>query len=192
MQAWSSRAVEEANLFNPAFCVTLLARAIDDFSKKTKTPMPFSLAFLVLPIVLHRGTRTSLPASTVTSVLAWVQDNREQLVGFATRVQRLTGITREAVLFGIHHETLVATANGALATGPRRQTATERRTGLFTDEARECAVLRRTPERVYVNSFDDGELDPLLFLANRSGTAVQVVGESLHPYKAITVIAKVN
>ena len=103
MQRWSNRVVEEANLFNPAFCATLLAKAIDEFAKKAHQPLPFALSFLVLPVVLHRGTRGALPGTTVTSLLAWVQDNREQLVDFAVRVQRLQGITREALLFGIQH-----------------------------------------------------------------------------------------
>ena len=101
MQPWQARVVEEANLFNPAFCVTLLAKAADEFSKKGARPLPFALVFLTLPIVLHHGTRSALPASTVTSLLSWIQDNRDQLVNFAERVQGLRPITREALLFGM-------------------------------------------------------------------------------------------
>jgi hypothetical protein len=138
MQPWQSRVVEEANLFNPAFCATLLAKSADEFHKKTARPLPFALIFLILPIVLHRGTRSALPGSTVTSLLPWIQDNREQLVDFAQRVQRLRPITREALLFGAQHQTLSLAASGDVAVGSRRQSATVRRTGLFTDEAREC------------------------------------------------------
>lgn len=138
MQPWPARVVEEANLFNPAFCATLLAKAADEFVKKANRPLPFALTFLILPIVLHHGTRSALPGSTVTSLLPWVQDNREQLVDFAQRVQRLRPITREALLFGVQHQTLLLTGDGGVAVGPKRQSATEKRTGLFTDEAREC------------------------------------------------------
>lgn len=138
MQPWPARVVEEANLFNPAFCATLMAKAADEFAKKGAKPLPFALAFLILPIVLHHGTRSALPGSTVTSLLPWIQDNRDQLVNFAQRVQRLRPITREALLFGAQHQTLILTADGDVAVGPKRQSATERRTGLFTDEAREC------------------------------------------------------
>ncbi len=72
MGAWTQRVVEEANLFNPAFCTTLLAKTADDFNKKTKRAFPFALSFLTLPIVLHAGTRRALPASTVTSLLPWI------------------------------------------------------------------------------------------------------------------------
>jgi hypothetical protein len=139
MQAWSKRVIEEANLFNPAFCAVLLAKASEEFTKKkNQQPFPFALAFLVLPVVLHRGTRTSLPGSTITALLPWIQDNREQLVNFSGRVQSLRAITREAILFGTQHETLAIADSGGIAVGARRLSATDRRTGLFTDEAREC------------------------------------------------------
>lgn len=138
MQSWSMRVIEEANLFNPAFCAALLAKASDEFSKKANRHLPFALTFLVLPVVLHQGTRSALPSSTITSLLPWIHDNSNQLVGFATRVQRLRGITREALIFGIQHQTLAFNDSGDVGIGPKRQSATERRTSLFTDEAREC------------------------------------------------------
>jgi hypothetical protein len=138
MQPWSNRVIEEANLFNPAFCSVLLAQMSDDFAKKAHRTMPFPLAFLSLPIVLHRATRQALPGSTVTSLHSWIQDHREQLVDFATRVQRLRDVTREAILFAAQREFLAVEADGGLSPGPKRKTATERRTGLFTVEAREC------------------------------------------------------
>jgi len=138
MEFWPKRAVEEANLFNPAFCATLLAKAADEFAKKAGMPLPFALAFLVLPVVLHQGTREALPGSTITSLLPWIQDNREQLVDFAVRVQRLREITREAILFAAQHESLALTQQGDIVVGPKRKSVTERRTGLFTSEVRQC------------------------------------------------------
>lgn len=138
MQPWSNRVIEEANLFNPAFCSVLIAQMSDDFAKKAHRTMPFPLAFLSLPIVLHRATRQALPGSTVTSLHSWIQDHREQLVDFATRVQRLRDVTREAILFAAQREFLAVEADGGLSPGPKRTTATERRTGLFKVEAREC------------------------------------------------------
>lgn len=138
MQTWSKRVFEEANLFNPAFCAVLLAKAAEEFTKKTQQPFPFALTFLVLPVVLHRATRAALPGSTVTSLLPWIQEHREQLVNFAGRVQALREITQEAILFGTQHETLAIASSGGIAVGARKQSPTEKRTGLFTDEAREC------------------------------------------------------
>jgi hypothetical protein len=33
MRQWQTRVVEEANLFNPAFCATMLEKAADDFRR---------------------------------------------------------------------------------------------------------------------------------------------------------------
>jgi hypothetical protein len=138
MQPWSSRTIEEANLFNPAFCATLLAKAAEDYAKKTGRPLPFALAFLVLPIVLHRATRVALPNTTITSLLAWIQDNRESLVNFGSRVKKLRAITREAIMFGLAQQTLALEVSGDLSLGGKRKSPTEKRTELFTEEAREC------------------------------------------------------
>jgi hypothetical protein len=136
MQQWSKRVIEEANLFNPAFCAALLFRAADGFTKKTHRPLPFALAFLVLPIVLHKRTRTNLPGSTITSILSWIQEHRDLVVGFATRAQHTRGITREAILFGVAHQILTFTDEGELAT--KRRLSLEKGMELFTNETQEC------------------------------------------------------
>lgn len=41
-------------------------------------------------------------------------------------------------MFGAQHQTLELAESGDLAIGGKRQSATEKRTGLFTSEAREC------------------------------------------------------
>ena len=137
MQPWSHRVIEEANLFNPAFCGALITQMTYDYAKKADGGMPFPLAFLSLPIVLHRKTREALPTSTVTSLLPWIQDHRERLVDFAVRVRYLRDITREAVLFSVQSAFLTIDPDGLLRAGPRRRTATEKRTALFTAEARD-------------------------------------------------------
>ena len=138
MQPWKTRVVEEANLFNPAFCVALLGKTTQEYGRKGGQPFPFALSFLVLPIVLHRQTRSALPGSTLTALLPWIQDNRDQLVDFPKRVSGLRGITREALAFGVQHQALALSDDGCLALGSRHRSATGRRTGLFTDEAGEC------------------------------------------------------
>jgi hypothetical protein len=138
MQPWPKRVVEEANLFNPAFCSMLIGKTASDYQKKSSRALPFPLAFIVLPIVLHNDTRHALPHSTITSLLSWVQENREVLVDFALRMQRLRDITRETILFATQLDTLALSADGGLIVGDKHRTATDARTGLFTDEARQC------------------------------------------------------
>lgn len=138
MQPWLKRATEEAYLFNAAFCTMLIAKATEEYTKKSNSDFPYALVFLVLPIVLHPPTRKALPNSTVTALIPWLQANREQLIDFPERVKRLSYITREALLFGLQHEVLVLTETGEMRIGKEHKNATERRTPLFTAEAREC------------------------------------------------------
>jgi hypothetical protein len=135
---WAERVVEEKNLFNPAFGAMLVAETINDFQKKTNKPLPFAVAFLILPIVLHEATRVALPKSTLTALLPWVQENREHLVGFADRVQNLRDITREAILFGLQNDILAMNETGGITLGASRKSVTQLRTPLFTDEVQAC------------------------------------------------------
>lgn len=137
-RSWHDRAVEEANLFNPAFCATLLAVAAKDFRGKAHRPLPFALGFLVLPIVLHPDTRAVLPHSTITSLLSWVQGNQACLVGFGQRVSQLKTMTREAILFGLAHDAIDLGDDGEIAPARGFLAPTERRTEFFTADARDC------------------------------------------------------
>jgi Family of unknown function (DUF6521) len=101
VRTWDHRVIEVAYLFNPAFGATLIAEAVEDYNDKANHALPFAAAFLILPIVLHENTRRALPKSTITALLPRVQDHRENLVGFAERVQQLEKMTRESVLFGL-------------------------------------------------------------------------------------------
>lgn len=138
MLAWDERAIEEANLFNPAFCGALIVKAVEDFGKKASHGLSLPLAFLVLPIVLHRGTREALPGSTITSLLPWLQDNRDQLVDFPDRVRRLKSITQEAIMFCLSRDILTLTQDGSLQAGQKKVPLSEKTMESFTRETREC------------------------------------------------------
>ncbi|ASV19575.1 TPA: three component ABC system middle component [Enterobacter ludwigii] len=138
MEPWSSRPIEESYLFNPAFCVLLIANTSSEFNKKTGCSLPFALAFIILPIILHQKTRKALPATTVTSLMAWCQDNRDTMINFPDRVRRLNGITRESILFGTRQSALCLDENGDLKKGAKLLPPTEKRTPLLTQEAGEC------------------------------------------------------
>jgi hypothetical protein len=138
MRSWSERVAEEANLLNPAFGAVLLAEAVAHYDEKAHRGLPFALAFLILPIVLHENTRESQPKTTLTALLPWVQEHRESLVGFSDRVRQLQAISREALLFGLQTEVLRIDEQGLLKIGGRRKTVTSKRTPYFTDEVTEC------------------------------------------------------
>lgn len=101
MKPWIERTREEAHLLNPPFCCVILTSACAGFTESTGQPLPFALAFMVLPIVLHKHTRESLPRTTRTSVPAWLQEHTEARIGFHERLMALKPYTREALRYGL-------------------------------------------------------------------------------------------
>lgn len=97
MIQWSKRTPEIANLLNPSFCAILLYSATFEYQKKAKSGMPFPLLYLVLPIILHKNTRSRV--NSRTNMVVWLQRNPDVLVGFADRAKSLIGFTNEAIEF---------------------------------------------------------------------------------------------
>jgi hypothetical protein len=138
LEAWNGRAVEEANLFNPAFCAMLIAKACKEYAKKGQEPLSFPLAFLILPLTVHPITRAALPYSTVTSLLSWTQERRGDLVEFGAHTRRLLPYSREAIMFGLANNMLTLDESGRVNTGKSYVTPTEKKIELFTAEVRDC------------------------------------------------------
>jgi hypothetical protein len=143
MLPWHQRSEEEAYLFNPAFCAVLIASTVQDFSKQTKQGLTLSLVFVILPVILHKDTRRALPSTTATSMLAWLQSHKENLIGFAERCQRMRLITREAIIFGVAHEFLEVGPNAALVVGRTKLSTMSDFMNQSTDEVRECVDRAR-------------------------------------------------
>jgi hypothetical protein len=98
---WKDRPEEVANLLNPAFCSIILKEGIFGYQQASSKPMPYSLLFLVLPIVLHKRTRELLPRSISTTFHAWVHRYESVRIGFSVRATDLVPYYKEALLFGV-------------------------------------------------------------------------------------------
>ena len=61
MTPWTNRSPEERALLNPSFFSLLFWHAATGHMAEGGAGLPFGTGFLVLPIVLHRETRESLP-----------------------------------------------------------------------------------------------------------------------------------
>jgi len=112
MKPWIERTREEAHLLNPPFCCVTLSSACFGFSEPNGQPLPFAVAFMVLPIVLHKHTRESLPRTTRTSVPAWLQDHAEARIGFHERLIALKPHTREALRYGLGFDWIAIGGSG--------------------------------------------------------------------------------
>ena len=101
MNRWSERPIEEQRLLNPSFCSLLLWHAskghID--ASRQSTGISFEECFLVLPMVLHRETRESLPPRTTTSLPVWIGAHPLALSTIVDRARSLAPFTREALRF---------------------------------------------------------------------------------------------
>ena len=116
--AWADRPAEEARNLNPAFCADLIARTVGEFQKNRQAPLSMAVAFLVLPLTLHRPTRDALPGRANAAFVTWVAENGPLLAELPGRVNRLRPISREALLFAIRHR-LLAVHDGGLVPGSK-------------------------------------------------------------------------
>ncbi len=96
---WAERPIEHARLLNPAFLGLLICEGSRGYSSVREEGMPYALAFLASPIVLHKKTRELLPRAVSTSLAAWLSENPIAEVGFAERAKTLVGPTREAIIY---------------------------------------------------------------------------------------------
>ena len=99
MRRWSDRPLEIAHLLNPAFCGEVLCETISGYTRECRNPLPFSLVFLILPVVLHEKTRETMPATTRIPMHDWLSKNPEVRIDFAERARHLVPIAKEALSF---------------------------------------------------------------------------------------------
>ncbi len=102
---WSERPPEEQRLLNPSFCTLLLwhsARAHADIGNN-RVGIEFEKCFLVLPIILHREIRESLPRMVTTSLPIWLGNNPLAPSTIADRARLLVPFTKDALRFGGIH-----------------------------------------------------------------------------------------
>jgi hypothetical protein len=106
MQPWNERPTEIARLLNPAFCSIIIREAVRGFSDQGEDGMPYPLAFLVLPIVLHRSTRNALPNTIATKMHPWIEQHQQVRVDFARRCAAIIEHTREGLIYAAANELL--------------------------------------------------------------------------------------
>jgi hypothetical protein len=116
---WEERPQEVAYLLNPAFCALLLRESVRGYKLDQPNGMPLPIAYLVLPVVLHRRTRESLPTIR-TRIHAWIEGNPEARVGFGVRTRSMVPYTREALVFAIQHGMLELDDTAVLGVARKR------------------------------------------------------------------------
>lgn len=102
-------------MLNPALMALVTAAAANEYERAAGGPMPWPLAYLVAPMVLHSGTRAALPGNTRTHLASWLTANPVIHAGFARRAQGLSDVVREGVRFGLVHSVLVVDDQGRVS-----------------------------------------------------------------------------
>ena len=138
MTAWTARSSEERALLNPAFCAALLWHAARGHETAAGEPgMPFETSFLVLPIVLHAGTRAELPKKLTTSLPVWLESYPLSRSRIADRARLLVPFTKDAMNFGGLHGLLRFDA-GVLVANADWKKRIQANAKTATDEVRAC------------------------------------------------------
>lgn len=106
MTAWRARSRTQAAMLNPALLAAIMASAASEYQRANGDPMPWPLSYLIAPLVLHRGTRESLPRTTTTHLGNWIALHPVIHAGFPARAQSLAGVVREGLRFGLAHGAL--------------------------------------------------------------------------------------
>lgn len=113
-------------MLNPALFAAITAAAASEYARAAGEPMPWPLAFLVAPLVVHRGTRAALPKSTATHLGNWISQNPVIHAGLGVRAQSLADSVREGLRFGLANGVLnvdeEGRVTGTLAGPPKKKT----------------------------------------------------------------------
>lgn len=102
-----ARPVEEEALFNPAFMSLLLREGAKQHGDRSGGDgLPVSLAYLIVPLALHRRTRESLPSNVRTQMGEWVRAHPAVLTDLASRARSLRPLVSAGVCFGLRYGVL--------------------------------------------------------------------------------------
>ncbi len=111
---WAQRPVEEARIFNPAFCGELISRTAGEYHRTRGTALGVAVAFVVLPLTLHSSTRDALPKNASTAFAGWVAEHGALVAGLPERCRLLRPVSREALIFAVRHRLLALNGDGLL------------------------------------------------------------------------------
>lgn len=139
MTACAERSREETHLLNPAFCCLGLTAAASGYQSVASHGIPIGLAYMVLPLTLHKATRESLPRDTRTSLPMWIQNNASARILFYERLVSLKPFTREAILFGCQRGWIVARDDASIMAG-RTESSLRRSYQSLKPEPKECTI----------------------------------------------------
>lgn len=97
---------ETLRLLNPAFVATVIGHAANGYFEISEEGLPFTLGFIVPPLVLHKDTRAILPRSTTSKLPDWASKNSAELAFLSNHARELEPIVKSAIIIGVNFSIL--------------------------------------------------------------------------------------
>ena len=105
---------ETLRLLNPAFLATVIGHAAVGYSEHRGQGLPFALAFIVPPLVLHKDTRVVLPKMITSKLPDWAHKNSAELAFLPDHARELQAAVRSAIVIGAHFDIIAFDDEDAL------------------------------------------------------------------------------
>lgn len=140
LQPWIERPHEERYLLNPGFCAFIIwhsATGALQNPKGKRTSLNYLETFLLLPLILHKKTRESIPTNVRTSIPIWVEGNPLLVAGLPVRTKQLVPYVREAIIYG-SNSNLFRIQGDAIQPNGDYKSVFNRAKGNMSDEVIEC------------------------------------------------------
>jgi hypothetical protein len=129
---WEERPITVATLLNPAFCGEVLRRSIAEYQKINKDGLPFQLVFLILPIILNKMIRESLPKTSGKNFITWLEENQVLKKDLPNSIRNIVPYTKESVMFLMMYGLIKINDTGNIESQIKNKDITE------DSEATEC------------------------------------------------------
>lgn len=95
---------ETLRLLNPAFLATVIGHAADGYVEHRDQGLPFAMAFIIPPLVLHKDTRVVLPKMITSKLPDWALKNSAELAFLPDHTRELQAAVRSAIVIGVHFD----------------------------------------------------------------------------------------
>jgi hypothetical protein len=103
----------EDALFNEAYLGLLIALAARHYQDKSSgAAMPWMLAFIAVPLVVHRSVREQLPGSTAARLSNWIAGQPVVYAGFPQRALALTPFVRRGIRYAVRSQVIKISDGG--------------------------------------------------------------------------------
>lgn len=110
---------ETLRLLNPAFLATVIGHAAVGYAEHRDRGLPFALAFIVPPLVLHKETRVVLPKMITSKMPDWAHKNSAVLAFLPDHARELQTAVRNAIVIGAHFDIIAFDDHAQMRAAPQ-------------------------------------------------------------------------